>query len=88
MKEMKPPQTMNDLVVPEELKNVTNENRDIGDHMFLIYDSKTDDPSDERIIIFASYSMGQRAAIERDNKADGTFWAVPKNIEKLKKMDK
>ena len=37
MKEMKPPQTMNDLVLPEELKNVTNENGDIGDHMFLIY---------------------------------------------------
>ena len=35
MKGMKSPQTMDDLVVPEELKNVTNEHDDIGDPQVL-----------------------------------------------------
>ena len=45
MEGVKSPQTLNGLVVPEELKYVIDKHMDIGDHEFLIFDSKTGDPS-------------------------------------------
>ena len=78
MEGVKSPQTMNGLVVPEELKFVIDKHVDIGDHEFFIFDSKTGDPSAERILIFASYSMRQRVAVARELYADGTYRAVSK----------
>ena len=51
MKGMKSPQTMGELVVPEDLNLITAVHLDFGDNTFLIYDSKSDDPSAERIFI-------------------------------------
>ena len=76
MNGMKSPQTMGELVVPEDLKLITSEHLDFGDNTFLIYDSTSDEPSAERILIFASYSMRQRAALARELYAVGTYRAV------------
>ena len=70
------PQSIQDFVVPDKLKVVIDTYGDIGDDNFLVHDSKTNEPDSERILIFASYSMRQRAAIAKELYADGTYRTV------------
>ena len=73
---LKLPQTFADLVLPEGLEQIINTERDIGDNKFLIHDSMIDDPSGGRFLVFASYSMRQRAALAKELYADGTYRVV------------
>ena len=73
---LKLPQTFADLVLPEGLELIINAQSDIGDNKFLIHDSKSVDPFDERFLVFASYSMRQRAALAKELYADGTYRTV------------
>ena len=73
---LKLPQTFDDLVLPEGLEQIINTQRDISDNKFLIHDSMIDDPSAGRFLVFASYSMRQRAALAKELNADGTYRAV------------
>ena len=73
---VKLPRTFADLVLPEGLDKIITAQRDIGDDKFLLYDSKIGDPSAGRILVFASYSMRQRAALAKEIYADGTYRAV------------
>ena len=69
-------QTIADLLIPDELKEIICWQYDVGDRIFLIRDSKADGQSAERILIFASYSMRQHAAVSKELYADGTYRAV------------
>ena len=70
------PEDINDFVIPEELKHSISGNTDVGDTLFLIYDSAQDEPHDDRFMIFASFSMRQRARLAREVFADGTYRSV------------
>ena len=69
----KSPKFIQDFVVPDKLKSVIDSYGDVGDYDFLIHDSKDVDPQSERFLIFASYSMRQRAALAVELFADGTY---------------
>ena len=69
----KSPKSIQDFVVPDKLKSVIDSYGDVGDDDFLIHDSKDVDPQSERFLIFASYSMRQRAALADELFADGTY---------------
>ena len=70
------PETINDLVVPEELKYTISRNNGVGDNRFLLYDSFSDEPREDRFIVFSSFSMRQRAGLAREIFADGTYRSV------------
>ena len=70
------PENINDFVIPEELKHTIASNTDVGDTRFLIHDSALDDPHDDRFMIFASFSMRQRARLASEVFADGTYRSV------------
>ena len=70
------PQSIQDFIVPDELKVVIDSYGDVGDDHFLIHDSNTTEPDSERIFIFSSYSMRQRAALAKELFADGTYRTV------------
>ena len=70
------PGNINDFVIPEELKRMISGNTDVGDTRFLLHDSALDDPGNDRFIIFASFSMRQRARLAREVFADGTYRSV------------
>ena len=76
------PEDMSHFVVLECLKAVERSNDD-GDDKFLSYDSYAANKDQERILIFSSYGMRQRAAIAKEIFADGTYRTASNAIATL-----
>ena len=68
--------TLRDFVVPDALKVIIDAHGDVGDYNFLIHDTQSIEPTSDRILIFASHSMRQRAAVAKELYADGTYRTV------------
>ena len=67
-----PPDDLSSFVIPECLKVIETQTGD-GDNSFLIHDCFDADKNKERIIVFSSYGMRQRAAVAKEIFADGTY---------------
>ena len=67
---------MAEFVIPDELKQIITEDGDVGDSDFMVRDSATGEDAHDRIIIFSSYGMRQRAAISKELHADGTYRTI------------
>ena len=70
------PKSIDEFVIPEELKHTISGNDDVGDTLFLLCDSSLEEPHKDRFIIFSSFSMRQRARPAREIFADGTYRSV------------
>ena len=70
------PEDIKDFVIPEELKHTIAGGTDVGDTLFLLHDSALDEQRDDRFLIFASFSMRQRARLASEVFADGTYRSV------------
>ena len=64
------------FVIPDELKQTIAEHGDVGDSDFVIHNSTTGEDAHDRIIIFSSCGMRQRAAISKELYADGTYRTI------------
>ena len=81
----KVPRQFADLVIPECLKVVGTIDDD-GDGKFLIFDSFDTDKDKERILIFSSSGMRQRASAAVEIFADGTYRTASNTIATLYTM--
>ena len=70
------PRSLQDLVIPDLFTVVIDSYRDRAADLFLIHDSKSFDPDSERILIFSSFSMRQRAAVSKELFVEGTYQTV------------
>ena len=78
----KVPKDLASLGIPDCLK-VVGTSLDHGDKTFLIYDSFDDDKERDRILIFSSHGMRQRAATAVAIFADGTYRTASNTIATL-----
>ena len=76
------PEDLSHFVIPDCLK-VVEKPYDDGDDLFLIHDSFDDDKDNERILVFSSCGMRQRASIAKEIFADGTYRSASNEIATL-----
>ena len=81
----KVPRQFADPVIPERLKAIGTSG-DEGDGRFLIFDSLDTDTDTERILIFSSPGMRQRASAAVEIFADGTYRTASNTIATLYTM--
>ena len=73
---------LSSFVIPECLKVIEAQNDD-GDDLFLLYDGFDVDKEQERIIVFSSHGMRQKAAVAKEIFADGTYRTASNTIATL-----